>query len=242
MDIQTLFKNSEAARDEYLRLQGYFYGWKELIKYYLSFGCTEKGKKIFRKFQELHIDYTKPYAVVGNKHLLRAFAAYYLRTVGTVRKGFVKHNLKEFAFQYDSEKTFAEDDIMFLVSPKYDNYYGNTMRTLEANIMYTICRRIEDNQITILLMESPIEELITKEELKFLDLYKEFSLKSTKTISIKKEADKYEQDNNSLIDEFISMYPKLRDIPRSEFTAWLNTLRQGKFQLAYDNIMMGRKK
>lgn len=229
--LPNIFKDNEESRDEYLKLQGYFYGWTELIKYYISFGCTKKGKDIFNKFQELNINYNKSYAVVGNKHLLRAFAAYYLRTLGTVRRGFVKHNMKDYAFQYDSEQKFAEDDVMFLLSPKYDNYYGNTMRTLEANIMYTVCRRADDNQVTILLMESPIEELLNKDELQVIDLYKQFHVKN-KPITINKESD-IECDYESVL---LRKYPDLVEVDKNELLPNKKYMAQGDYETAYENI------
>ena len=233
MEVRKLFKDTEESQDEYLKLKGYFYGWDELVKYYVGL-TSEKGTKILEKFDSLKINYNRPYTVIGSKDILRAFAAYYIRTMGTVRRGFVKYNLKEYAFRFDSENDFGGDDVMFLLSPRYDTYYGNTMKTLETNVMHDIGRRMDNNQITILLLENIIPEFTNKSDLKVIDLTKLFNTSSTTAII--NNVSSIASDSSDLVSELLNRYPDLNEISNDERVPNLKFLRSGDFERAYNNI------
>ena len=239
--VKKLFKDTIEAQDMLKKLEGDFYSWSDLLPYYVSLACTKKGKKAAEKLSKVEINYEKPYVVIGNKDLLRLFAVYYLKTQGTVRRGFSHYNLKDFAFQYDSADKFSTDDILFLTSGKYENYYGNTTRTLVSNIMNTVSRRQDEGQVTILLLETVIQEFLDIEEFEKLDLYKLFNIKGTGlTIQAQsKIVTEHGQDN--LVEQFLNKYSDLGELKTAEKLANMSLIKSGDFEKAYRNIVNTRK-
>ena len=239
---ERFFKDTVDAQDKLRTLRGDFYGWEELIPYYLSLACSKKGRKAASILEGLSIDYDAPYIVTGNKDSLRLFVTYYLKTRGTVRRGFSRYNLKDFAFQYDSDDKFPTNDILFLTSGKYETYYGNTTRTLVSNIMNTVMRRQEEGQVTILLLESPIQEFMDISEFKKIDLYQLLNIKKTAYTGVSQgQAVLTQTGQDNLVEQFLSKYNDLGELSRPEQLASMPLLRQGNFEQAYRNIQNIRK-
>lgn len=238
---ERFFKDTIDAQDKLRTLKGDFFGWEELIPYYLSLACSKKGRKAASILEGLTIDYDAPYIVVGNKDTLRLFATYYLKTRGTVRRGFSRYNLKDFAFQYDSDDKFPTNDILFLTSGKYETFYGNTTRTLVSNIMNTVMRRQEEGQVTILLIESPIQDFMNIEEFKKIDLYQLFNIKKTAFPQPSQGQVLTQTGQDNLIEQFLGKYKDLGELTRPEQLASMPLLKQGNFEQAYTNIQNIRK-
>ena len=234
---ERFFKDTVDAQDKLRTLRGDFYGWEELIPYYLSLACSKKGRKAATILEGVAIDYDSPYIILGNKDTLRLFATYYLKTRGTVRRGFSRYNLKDFAFQYDSDDKFPTNDILFLTSGKYETFYGNTTRTLVSNIMNTVMRRQEEGQVTILLMETAIQDFMNIEEFKKIDLYQLFNIKKSVFVQpAQGQAVLTQTGQDNLIEQFLAKYSDLGELTRPEQLTSMPLLKQGNFEQAYMNI------
>lgn len=240
MKNERFFKDTVEAQDKLRSLNGDFFGWKELVPYYLSLACSKKGRKAAKVLESLEIDYDAPYIVTGNKDSLRLFATFYLKTRGTVQRGFARQNLKDFAFQYDSDEKLATNDILFLTSGKYEAFYGNTIRTLVANTMNAVMRRQEVGQVTILLMEQNLQEFDNISEFKKIDLYKLLNIRRAGGMQLQSTI-VTQQGQDNLIEQFLHKYPDLEELSKPEQLASMNLLKQGDFEKAYKNILNIRK-
>ena len=173
-----LYKDNTATREEFNRLKSIYYRWEDLIKYHARL-YHPKGEKRLEKYSSISIDRRASYIILGSMDLLTEFSAYYLTTFGDCRYGYIKYDLKDFAFQYDLDKKLKVDDILFLTSRAKEPYYGNTQRAVYTNIIHETCSRKNENQITILLLEENIQCFVDSGEFKVIDLYKLFNRKKS---------------------------------------------------------------
>ena len=205
----TLYERTSATEDEFHRLEGMYNRWKELIKYHARL-YHPRGEKRLEKYTTLDIDRRASYIILGSMDLLTEFSAYYLTTFGDCRYGFIKYDLKEFAFQYDLDDKLRVDDILFLTSSAKEVYFGNTQRATYSNIIHTTCSRKCEGQITILLLEEPIPCFIESEEYKIIDLYKLFNRRkqvqvlpafsdTQQQVEVSSDFNKFLQDNYTKI-------------------------------------------
>ena len=232
MQIRNKIRGNKNLEEVVRKLEGYFSGWDELLDYYLYFQFTEKGKRYFDILCQQNIDPDKPYIVIGNDASLKLFCAFYLKTKGysekrKIHRGFCRYSMRDYAFDYDNDvETFKDDDIIFLRLNRYASYSDKSDNVMFSNVMQRVCRRHDEDQVTIILTEDSQPTYQGTGVFGVVNLYSLFSVKMNKVSSVNNASSlvdstttvnvKSQEILDANAQEFIEMYPKYKDISPDE--------------------------